>query len=115
MRPSPARAIAIATTLAGICAYLNMYATQAILPSLASAFDVPLARTTLTVTLPLLAVALLAPFVGAISDRLGRKRLIVGRLGPWCSRRCFAPPPKASTPCSCGAPSRGPCCRSSSR
>ena len=81
MRPPPARAITIATTLAGICAYLNMYATQAILPSLAAAFDVPLARTTLTVTLPLLAVALLAPFVGAISDRLGRKRLIVGAAG----------------------------------
>ena len=75
---TPARGIAIATTLAGICTYLNMYATQAMLPSFVADFGTSLQRTTLTVTLPLLAVALLAPFVGAISDRLGRKRLIVG-------------------------------------
>ncbi len=70
--------ITVATTLAGICTYLNMYATQAILPSFVDDFGESLERTTLTVTMPLLAVALLAPFVGAISDRLGRKRLIVG-------------------------------------
>ena len=38
----------------------------------------PLAQTGLTVTAPLLAVALVAPFAGAISDVFGRKRLIVG-------------------------------------
>lgn len=78
MSGSAARGITVATTLAGILTYLNMYATQAILPSLTAEFGVPLARTSLTITMPLLAVALLAPFVGAISDRLGRKRLIVG-------------------------------------
>ena len=73
----PGRGVALATFLAGVCTFLNMYSTQAILPSLSDAFDAPLATTGLTITLPLLAIALLAPFVGAISDRLGRKRLIV--------------------------------------
>jgi predicted MFS family arabinose efflux permease len=38
---------------------------------------VPVSRTGWTITAPLLAVALLAPFVGSISDMLGRKALIV--------------------------------------
>ena len=62
---------------AGIATFLNLYTTQAILPVLAAAFHVAPERTALTVTAPLLAVALVAPFVGSISDRLGRKRLIV--------------------------------------
>ncbi|MCW3473758.1 MFS transporter [Limobrevibacterium gyesilva] len=74
MRPD-ARAAAVA--IAGLCTFLNLYTPQAILPALADSFAVPLPRTGLTITAPLLAVALVAPFVGTISDRLGRKRLIV--------------------------------------
>ncbi|MDE2332928.1 MAG: MFS transporter [Rhodospirillales bacterium] len=69
-----------AVAIAGVAAFINLYAPQAILPSLAHTFHVPLLRTGLTVTAPLLAVAALAPFVGAISDRLGRKRLIAGAI-----------------------------------
>jgi predicted MFS family arabinose efflux permease len=64
--------------LAGFCTFLNVYTPQAILPALAATFGVPLASTGLTITATLLAVACVAPFVGTISDRLGRKRLIVG-------------------------------------
>ena len=63
---------------AGIATFLNMYATQAILPELARGLHASIAASGLTVTAPLLAVAFVAPFVGSISDRMGRKRLIVG-------------------------------------
>jgi predicted MFS family arabinose efflux permease len=62
---------------AGFCSFINLYVPQSILPTLAENFGVAPARIGLTITAPLLAVALVAPFVGTISDRLGRKRLIV--------------------------------------
>lgn len=49
---------------------------QAVLPVLAREFAQPLPRTGLAVTAPLLAVALVAPFAGSISDMFGRRRLI---------------------------------------
>jgi predicted MFS family arabinose efflux permease len=67
----------IGVFLAGMSVFLNLYAVQALLPTFADAFAVPVARTGWTITAPLLAVALLAPFVGSVSDMLGRKRLIV--------------------------------------
>lgn len=68
----------IGVVAAGFATFINLYATQAILPVLAADFAVRLGVTGWTVTAPLLAVAGVAPFVGSISDRLGRKRLIVG-------------------------------------
>src|SRR5277367_6828737 len=70
----------VAVFLAGLSVFLNLYAVQALLPTFAAAFAVPVARTGWTITAPLLAVALLAPFVGSVSDMLGRKRLIIGAL-----------------------------------
>ena len=64
--------------IAGMINFLNLYWVQALLPTLARDFDAPPASTGLTVTATLLAVSLVAPFVGSISDMLGRKRLIVG-------------------------------------
>jgi MFS family permease len=66
--------------VAGFSVFLNLYAVQALLPTFAEAFGVPASRTGWTITAPLLAVALLAPFVGSVSDMLGRKRLIVTAL-----------------------------------
>jgi predicted MFS family arabinose efflux permease len=64
--------------VAGMSTFLNLYTPQAILPTLAKAFGIAAARTGLTVTAPLLAVALVAPFAGLLSDALGRKKVIVG-------------------------------------
>ncbi len=75
------RRISFAVAAAGLCTFLNLYTPQAILPSLAAEFQVPLPRTGLAVTASLLAVALVAPFAGAVSDRFGRKRLIVAACG----------------------------------
>ena len=62
---------------AGFCTFINLYAPQSLLPTLAEAFDAPVARTGLTVTASLVAVAIVAPFVGGISDAFGRRRLIL--------------------------------------
>ncbi len=65
-----------AIVLAGFATFLNLYTPQAILPLIAAAFGVDVADTGLTITASLVAVAVVAPFAGAISDRVGRKRLI---------------------------------------
>lgn len=70
-----ARATAVA--VAGFTNFLNLYTPQAILPLIAADFAVDDAATGRTITAALLAVAMVAPFAGAISDRFGRKRLIV--------------------------------------
>jgi predicted MFS family arabinose efflux permease len=68
----------IAVFAAGFLTFVNMWCTQAILPVLAAAFHVSQARTGLCVTAPLIATAMMAPVIGAVSDRFGRKTLIFG-------------------------------------
>jgi MFS family permease len=70
----------IGVAAAGVVNFLNLYWVQALLPTLADDFHAPPAATGLTVTATLIAVALVAPFVGSISDMLGRKRLIAGAI-----------------------------------
>ncbi len=73
--PAAAR-LNVAVFAAGFVTFVNMWCTQAILPVLAAAFHVAQARTGLTVTAPLIATAMMAPLIGAVSDRFGRKNLI---------------------------------------
>ena len=68
----------IGVAAAGLATFINLYATQAIMPTLGADFGASLPRAGLTLTATLLAVALVAPMVGSISDALGRRRLIVG-------------------------------------
>jgi MFS family permease len=71
-------ALNLAVFAAGFATFINMWCTQSILPQIAAAFHVPQARTGLIVTAPLIATALMAPLIGAISDRFGRKNLVLG-------------------------------------
>jgi YNFM family putative membrane transporter len=71
------RARSLGVFVAGFSVFVNLYAVQALLPTLAADFAAPVARTGWTITAPLLAIAVLAPFVGSVSDMLGRKILIV--------------------------------------
>lgn len=66
-----------AVTIAGICAFLDLYAPQAVLPQLSETFHVSPAGAGTTVGISTLAVAFAAPFVGMLADRMGRKRTIV--------------------------------------
>ena len=68
----------IGVAVGGFATFLNLYPPQAILPEIAHEFGVGVLQAGLTITTPLLAVACVAPFAGTISDRLGRKTLIVG-------------------------------------
>jgi MFS family permease len=63
--------------LAGFSAFLGLYATQPVLPLLERIFRADHGQVTLTVTFATLAVAISAPFMGQIADRMGRKRVIV--------------------------------------
>jgi predicted MFS family arabinose efflux permease len=65
-----------AVALAGLSAFLNLYAPQALLPLLAAEFGVGVADIGLIMTAGSLSVALTAPFTGAFADVFGRKRLI---------------------------------------
>ena len=83
MNAVPARSLALAQTavaLAGFCAFINLYAPQAILPLLSQEFGASAAQVSHIITVSTLAVAITAPFTGAIADVLGRKRVIVAAM-----------------------------------
>lgn len=64
----------------GSCALLNVYATQPILPDIARRFSVSLGASAWTISTSTLGVAVAAPLAGAVSDRFGRKRVMVAAL-----------------------------------
>jgi MFS transporter, YNFM family, putative membrane transport protein len=63
--------------LCGIFAFLNLYSTQPLLPMFAHLFHASEAMVGLTVSASTLGVALAAPFFGALTERLSRKRVIL--------------------------------------
>ena len=72
------RGLAIAT--AGFCAFVNLYDVQALLPDLAAEFGVSASEVSWLMTAGTGAIALTAPFTGALADVLGRKRLITAAM-----------------------------------
>ena len=70
----------LAVGLAGYCAFINLYSPQSILPLLSEEFHASAAEVSTIITVSTLAVALTAPFTGAVADVLGRKRVIVAAM-----------------------------------
>lgn len=70
----------IAVALAGCGAFINLYAPQAVLPFLAKDLGARIVDISAIMTVSTLAVALTAPFTGAIADVLGRKRVIAAAM-----------------------------------
>jgi MFS transporter, YNFM family, putative membrane transport protein len=68
------RALAIAT--AGFSAFVNLYSPQSLLQELAREFGVGAGGISALMTATTAAIALTAPFTGALADVFGRKRLI---------------------------------------
>ena len=66
--------------LIGVFAFLQVYSVQAILPLLLQDFDASVVQVGNTVGATVLAVALTSPFIGMLSDAIGRKKIIVGSL-----------------------------------
>jgi predicted MFS family arabinose efflux permease len=69
---------AFAVGLAGFCAFLDLYATQSLLPLLARTFHASLLEVSATVSATTIAVALGAPIIGPLAESFDRKRVIVG-------------------------------------
>jgi len=67
--------------LAGAAAFLDIYCTQPLLPLLTRTFGASTFEAGLTITAPTVAVAIFAPFIGRLADRLGFRRVIV--LSAW--------------------------------
>src|SRR5262249_2974466 len=63
--------------LAGFAAFLDLYATQPLLPLLARTFHASAFQVGLTITVPTIAVAIAAPGVGRLADRFGLRRVIL--------------------------------------
>lgn len=74
------RARSIAVGACGTSAFIDMYATQPLLPELRHVFGVGEAEIGFTITAVTIAVALISPFIGPLADRLGRKRVIVASI-----------------------------------
>ncbi len=71
---------ALGVAVAAIGAFIELYTTQALLPLLMREFAATPAEVSRTVSASTFAVALIAPFTGAVADTLGRKRVIVTAL-----------------------------------
>lgn len=76
--PRDLRPLAVAT--AGFATFINLYSPQALLPELSRQFGVGAAGISTLMTAGTLAIALTAPFTGALADVIGRKRLITAAM-----------------------------------
>jgi YNFM family putative membrane transporter len=70
----------VALFVTGFATFINLYVTQPLLPQFREIFHASELMVSLTVSAPVLAVALAAPFFGMISDSLGRKRIIIAAM-----------------------------------
>jgi predicted MFS family arabinose efflux permease len=79
-RPSPSPWAAAAITLCGVCAFLELYSTQPLLPLLTRLFHASKTGVGMTVSAATLGAAISAPIMGILTERLPRKRVIVAWL-----------------------------------
>jgi predicted MFS family arabinose efflux permease len=77
---SPSRLAVAAVALCGVCAFLELYSTQPLLPLLTRLFHASKTGVSLTVSAATLGAALSAPIFGSLVERLPRKRVIVACL-----------------------------------
>jgi MFS transporter, YNFM family, putative membrane transport protein len=70
----------LAVAACGGSAFLDMYATQPLLPELRAEFHTGEAAVGATISALTFACAMAAPFVGPLADAVGRKRVIVGAI-----------------------------------
>lgn len=68
--------VLLALFLMGFGTFVNLYATQPLLPWFRHLFNASELMVSLTVSAPILAIALMAPIIGSLADSIGRKRVI---------------------------------------
>jgi predicted MFS family arabinose efflux permease len=79
-RMSPRKLAVAAVALCGVCAFLELYSTQPLLPLLTRLFHASKTGVSLTISAATLGAALSAPIFGSLVERLPRKRVIVACL-----------------------------------
>uniref|UniRef100_UPI0035A02CE8 MFS transporter n=1 Tax=Neisseria dentiae TaxID=194197 RepID=UPI0035A02CE8 len=77
---SPDFLLRLAVALTGVFAFLQVYSVQAVLPLLVRDLQASEVQAGLAVGATVLGVALMSPFMGMLSDAVGRKVFIVGSL-----------------------------------
>lgn len=70
----------LAVILCGLCSFLDLWATQSLLPMLANELKATPVAVSFTVSMPPLAIALIAPWSGVVADVLGRRRVIIAAM-----------------------------------
>src|ERR1700728_879467 len=70
----------VAVVTAAFAAFINLYSPQALLPELAREFGAGAGQISGLITATTGAIALTAPFTGALADVIGRKRLITAAI-----------------------------------
>jgi predicted MFS family arabinose efflux permease len=66
-----------AVALAGTVSFVNLWATQPLLPLLAQLFSASKPAVGMTISASTISIALSAPFCGVLAERIGRKRVIL--------------------------------------
>lgn len=74
---APSIAFKWAIFTAGMVAFLQMYSVQAVLPDLMAHFKASVAQVASLVGMTVLGVALISPVIGMLSDRFGRRGIII--------------------------------------
>lgn len=74
------RAIAICMTLAGLSTFALMNCVQPLMPLFTRAFEISPAQASLSLSINIGVLAMLMPFASLVSERLGRKQVLVASL-----------------------------------
>ena len=75
--PAPSLLAVAAVALCGVCAFLELYCTQPLLPLFEQVFHASKTAVSMTVSAATFGVALSAPIFGALTERLPRKKVII--------------------------------------
>lgn len=78
--PNPSFLVQLSVGLIGMFAFLQVYSVQAILPVLRQEFLASETQVGMTVGITVMAIAFISPFIGMLSDAVGRKNVIIGSL-----------------------------------
>ena len=74
----PSLLLVLTVALVGVFAFIQVYSVQSILPELQRDLHASVVEIGNSVGMTILAVALISPFVGMLSDMVGRKWMVVG-------------------------------------
>ena len=77
---NPSFVLKATAMIIGMFAFLQVYSIQSILPVLMQDFSASEVQVGMAVGATVMAVALMSPFLGMLSDAIGRKSIIVGAL-----------------------------------